>query len=101
MKLVVRWLSLQVSLVSLLSSAPGATEPAAADMLQVPGGTFTMGADGVGEADEQPSHPVSVKGFWLDRTEGTNARYLECVQAGQCAPLHDYVWRRLSARGLA
>jgi formylglycine-generating enzyme required for sulfatase activity len=53
-------------------------------MLPVPAGTFMMGADAVGERDEQPAHPVSVSGFWLDTTEVTNAKYLECVTAGQC-----------------
>jgi formylglycine-generating enzyme required for sulfatase activity len=54
------------------------------DMLGVPGGTFTMGADKVGEPDEQPAHPVAVRPFLLDRTEVTNAAYGECVDAGVC-----------------
>jgi formylglycine-generating enzyme required for sulfatase activity len=53
-------------------------------MLPVPAGTFIMGADGVGEPDEQPAHSVTVSGFWLDTTEVTNAKYLECVTAGAC-----------------
>jgi formylglycine-generating enzyme required for sulfatase activity len=86
-----------ISLVSLFVAAPGASEPAAAEMLKVPGGTFTMGADGVGEGDEQPAHAVTLKGFWLDRTEVTNARYQDCVQAGKCAPFRDDVARRFGA----
>lgn len=83
--------------VPLLLSRVGQSEPAAPDMLKVPGGTFTMGADGVGESDEQPAHAVHVKGFWLDRTEVTNAAYLECVNAGKCAPYKDDVARRFGA----
>ncbi|MBW2276912.1 MAG: formylglycine-generating enzyme family protein [Deltaproteobacteria bacterium] len=54
------------------------------DMLGVPGGTFTMGADKVGEADEQPAHDVTLKPFLLDRTEVTNRAYKKCVAAEVC-----------------
>lgn len=53
-----------VSLATMLVTGSAATEPTPADMLKVPGGTFTMGADGVGEADEQPAHAVTVPGFF-------------------------------------
>ena len=66
-------------------------------MLPVPGGTFTMGADGVGEKDEQPSHAVTVRAFLLDKTEVTNAKYLECVTAGACKPFRDNVARGFGA----
>ncbi len=55
-----------------------------ADMLRVPGGTFTMGADRGGEEDEHPAHSVAVAGFWLDRTEVTNAAYVACVATKTC-----------------
>jgi formylglycine-generating enzyme required for sulfatase activity len=80
-----------------LSPALAATEPGAAEMLQVPGGSFRMGADGVGEADEQPAHAVSIKGFWLDRTEVTNLQYQACVKAGKCQPFRDNVARSFGA----
>jgi formylglycine-generating enzyme required for sulfatase activity len=83
--------------MSLLVTTPGASEPAPPEMLQVPGGTFTMGADGVGEADEQPAHAVTLSGFWLDRTEVTNAAYLACVQAGKCQPFRDNVAQSFGA----
>jgi len=87
-------LAVAVSFVAV----PGESEmPVTADMLEVPGGTFTMGADGLGEKDEQPAHQVQVARFWLDRTEVTNQRYLECVQAGKCAPFRDDVARRFGA----
>lgn len=66
-------------------------------MLHVPGGTFTMGANGVGERDEQPAHSVSLSGFWLDKTEVTNQAYAECVRAGSCKPFRDDVARGFHA----
>lgn len=56
------------------------------DMLGVPGGTFVMGADDLGEGDERPVHPVTVAPFLLDRTEVTNAAWARCVEAGACRP---------------
>ena len=58
---------------------------APADMLPVPGGTFVMGSDDEGEQDERPAHEVSVRSFWLDKTEVTQQAYAECVSAGRCA----------------
>jgi formylglycine-generating enzyme required for sulfatase activity len=90
---------------SLTSPPPSASSVSAAqnsallpdDMLPVPGGTFTMGADGVGERDEQPAHSVTVHGFLLDKTEVTNAKYLECVNAQVCKPYRDNVARGFHA----
>ena len=97
MKPAPRLRSLRLVCAALCVTLPGASQQPAADMLHVPGGTFTMGADGVGEADEQPAHAVTVPEFWLDRTEVTNQSYLECVQAGKCAPFRDDVARRFGA----
>ena len=66
-------------------------------MLPVPGGTFTMGADGVGERDEQPAHLVTVQTFLLDKTEVTNGKYLECVAAGACKQFRNNVARGFGA----
>jgi len=73
-------------------------------MVYVPGGTFEMGSSdeqlaqasrlcqayGGGciddwFADEQPTHLVTLDGFWIDRTEVTNAQYRQCAEAGACA----------------
>jgi len=89
-----------LTIAPLVLTSRAATEPAPparADMLKVPGGSFTMGAVGVGEADEQPAHTVSVKAFWLDRTEVTNLQYLECARTGKCQPFRDDVARRFGA----
>lgn len=45
-----------------------------------------MGADAGGEEDEHPAHTVSLRAFWLDKTEVTNAAWDECVAAGACPP---------------
>ncbi len=55
-------------------------------MLPVPGGAFTMGADGGGQEDEHPAHIVTLPAFLLDRTETTNAQWAECIAAGVCRP---------------
>ena len=59
---------------------------APADMLLVPGGSFTMGADSGGQEDEHPAHTVTLAPFFLDRTEVTNAHWDECVAAQGVPP---------------
>jgi formylglycine-generating enzyme required for sulfatase activity len=59
-------------------------------MAWIPGGEFSMGSDVAGESlcalpgvtrDAQPIHRVYVDGFWMDRTEVTNAQFDEFVRA--------------------
>jgi formylglycine-generating enzyme len=51
-------------------------------MVWVPGGTFRMGADNnQALEDEYPKHKVTVSGFWIDRTEVTNAQFAAFVRA--------------------
>jgi serine/threonine-protein kinase len=52
-------------------------------MLYVPEGEFEMGSDD-GDYDEQPVHTVVLDGFWIDRTEVTNAQYTLCVADKKC-----------------
>jgi formylglycine-generating enzyme required for sulfatase activity len=55
-------------------------------MVAVPAGEFTMGSPaGQGSEDEHPQHQVTLDGYWIDRTEVTNAQYRRCVEAGACA----------------
>ncbi len=61
------------------------------DMLLVPDGAFTMGADRGGQEDERPAHRVTVAAFWLDRLEVTNAQWEECVAAQVCRPKSEAV----------
>ncbi|MGB4805351.1 MAG: SUMF1/EgtB/PvdO family nonheme iron enzyme [Anaerolineae bacterium] len=60
----------------------------------VPAGEFVMGAGAederlskVAEYDafnERPQHPVTLEGYWIQRTEVTNAQYRRCVEAKGC-----------------
>ena len=55
----------------------------------IEGGAFTMGStdeDGLANDDEKPAHTVNVDGFWIGRTEVTNAQYIRCVDAEVCDP---------------
>lgn len=59
-----------------------------AEMVQIPGGSFKMGRN-EGDIKERPEHLVTVKGFWIDKTEVTNAEYAEFVAAVKhVAPKH-------------
>lgn len=57
-----------------------------ADMVPIPGGTFMMGRNG-GNENERPEHEVTVKDFSIDKTEVTNAEYLDFVTATSYKPL--------------
>jgi serine/threonine-protein kinase len=45
-----------------------------AEMVKITGGTFKMGRNN-GENFEKPEYEVTVKDFWMDKTEITNAEY--------------------------
>jgi len=66
------------------------TQPAPADMVWIPGGEFSMGAEQTSETmsdvpgvtrDSLPVHRVYVDGFWMDRTEVTNEEFQRFVEA--------------------
>jgi sulfatase modifying factor 1 len=51
-------------------------------MVWVPGGEFSMGStDPLARPDEAPIHRVRVGGFWMDRTEVTNAQFRRFIEA--------------------
>lgn len=56
------------------------TSDAPPGMVWVPGGQFSMGGEPQ-FADAQPVHLVYVDGFWMDRTEVTNAEFQQFVEA--------------------
>lgn len=69
------------------SAASAARADATADgmswtnsMVWIPGGTFWMGSE-TGQTDERPVHQVTVDGFWIDRTEVTNAEFARFIDA--------------------
>lgn len=51
-----------------------------AGQVWVPGGLSVLGSDD-GYADEGPRQSVQVQGFWMDRTEVTNAQFAAFVRA--------------------
>ena len=51
-------------------------------MVRIPAGEFFMGADNEQAGkDEYPKHKVMVDGFWMDKTEVTNAQFARFVKA--------------------
>lgn len=52
-------------------------------MMLVPAGEFVMGSND-NMAAAKPAHTVYLDTFYIDEFEVTNARYLECVEAGAC-----------------
>jgi len=77
-----------VVVVPRLIETPTWTRPAdGMVMVYVPAGEFLMGssdADGQAWDVEKPQHTVYLDGYWIDRTEVTNAQYRKCVEAGAC-----------------
>ena len=51
------------------------------NMIFINGGNFEMGADNnQALKDEYPKHKVTLKGFWIDKTEVTNAQFAQFVK---------------------
>lgn len=51
-------------------------------MIEVPGGSFLMGADNdQAEPDEYPKHKVHISDFYLDEHEVTNAQFTDFVES--------------------
>jgi formylglycine-generating enzyme required for sulfatase activity len=76
-------------LPSVVNSGP-APKDSAEGMVWIPGGEFSMGIQdprGIPEGgtnpmrDAQPIHRVYVNGFWLDKTDVTNAEFARFVKA--------------------
>jgi sulfatase modifying factor 1 len=67
-------------------------------MVWIPGGTFTMGDD-EGTPDESPAHSVTLDGFWMDRTEVTNAQFKKFVDATHYVTVAERTPKREDFRG--
>src|ERR1700730_11432894 len=65
---------------SIRQDARPSQDSRAADMVQIPGGTFRMGSDHH-YPEEAPVHRVTVDGFWIDRTPVTNRQFKAFIEA--------------------
>ena len=52
------------------------------------------GMDARSGPDERPAHYVTLRGYWMDQLEVTNAMYLLCVKAGTCKAPQDFKSQR-------
>src|SRR3990167_9601422 len=51
-------------------------------MVYIPSRKFTMGSNSpLAKQNEQPAHKVKVNGFWIDKTDVTNAQFATFVNA--------------------
>ena len=55
--------------------------------ISVPGGSVTLGPTDWDSAEIVERTTLSVRPFLIDRTEVTQARFLQCVEAGGCAAI--------------
>ncbi|MCY4298737.1 MAG: formylglycine-generating enzyme family protein [Flavobacteriaceae bacterium] len=52
------------------------------NMIWIPSGSYTRGSvHSMARADEKPIHEVTISGFWMNKTEVTNAQFKEFVDA--------------------
>ncbi len=73
---------------STQATTPPAPQPKKADQLEIIGGSFLMGRND-GPPQERPEHNITVRTFYMDRTEVTNAEYAEFVlDANYESPSH-------------
>lgn len=64
-------------------------ERSGVEMIYIPAGNFILGSnpdeDSYADPDEEsPQLRVYLDGYWMGKTEVTNAQYLRCVEAGVC-----------------
>lgn len=85
------------SIPSISADTPVTNPTDAAEMVWVPGATFTMGSpDGVGRDNEHPAHQVTLTGYWIYKYDVTVAQYLAfCAATGHARPpwpMNYYSW---------
>ena len=61
------------------------SQPIKANLVEIPGGIFQMGRND-GPPQERPRHAATVKPFFMDRTEVTNAEYADFVREANYPP---------------
>ncbi len=78
--LALAWLLPEMKRIARNRETESREARAGSDMVRVAGGTIEMGAND-GAEDERPKHNVTVKEFWMDRSEVTNAEFARFVKA--------------------
>ncbi len=73
--------------------------PAPEGMVWIPGGTVVEGDD-QGPPDERPAHSVTIDGFWMDRTEVTNAAFKKFADATGYLTVAERTPKREDFKGL-
>jgi len=75
---------MEMTMSATVQPQPATTQPPGPapdkDMVWIPGGTYLMGSN-AHYPEEAPAHPVTVSGFWIDRTQVTNAAFRRFVKA--------------------
>jgi formylglycine-generating enzyme required for sulfatase activity len=59
--------------------------------IKISGGSFRMGSEH-GDNYERPVHSVSVRDFYMSKTEVTVGQYRKCVEAGVCSKADSCAW---------
>ena len=57
------------------------------ELVYIPKDQYMIGSldsDPQASINEKPQHRVDLSGYWMDKTDVTNAMYAKCVQAGSC-----------------
>lgn len=90
-----RWLPWAVGLIALLAIAAAAywllpsllapDLPSSARMVQIPGGSYTVGADLSG-SQYAPPQEIALEPYWLDRFEATNSEYAAFITDNEAEP---------------
>ncbi|MBD2455832.1 formylglycine-generating enzyme family protein [Nostoc sp. FACHB-87] len=78
------WLITGVAIALSLITPPAfatSSNSCPAEMVMIPGGTFTMGSDNSGYLEELSAQEVKVSSFCIDRYEVTNAQFAAFVKA--------------------
>lgn len=94
-RIVIQNLLASVLLLCVISCQDESIHP---EMVYVPGGSFIMGSDSLGDTDERPAHNVTIKSFCISKYEITQRewilvmRYNPSVFKGYNKPVENISW---------
>src|SRR5215210_6215098 len=72
-------------LIALLAALPLGAQTPLSQMVSIPAGPFTMGAN-EGPEDERPAHEVTLAAYSIDRFPVTNAQFAEFLNKAAPSP---------------